>query len=205
MEGTSTDVKKNKDGTYTVVGGQADNSRAIYAVDKDGKRTSEIVGVSKTPNSFLDEKGNAVVGAVLDPKSNEGQAFVDKLQKDDPWLLTYMVNATNGEKYDVKDKGIDERKSDQNELQHRYRGSKDKNGEWGSARDYGNFGAGMVAGRKGLSWDAARVGFDTFQGIKSKGLFGPFGNPRIVSEREAPVSVDAEWLGFQYGKYKLKK
>ncbi|UEG55319.1 hypothetical protein LLH06_10140 [Mucilaginibacter daejeonensis] len=40
----STDVIKNSDGTYTVVGGNIhDNDRNIYVVDASGKRTGEIM------------------------------------------------------------------------------------------------------------------------------------------------------------------
>jgi len=47
--------------------------------------------------------------------------------------------------------------------QYRYRGSVTNDGKYGSARDFGNIGAGIVAARSGLSWDEARFGFDTYQ------------------------------------------
>jgi len=59
-----------------------------------------------------------------------------------------MANAGNGEKYDFKDQGKDERPEGTTVEQYRYRGSSTENGEFGSARDFGNIGAGMVAGRK---------------------------------------------------------
>lgn len=194
----STDVMKNEDGTYKVVGGKADNDRSIYIVDKNGKQTGDILGYSKTPDSFLDEKGNAVKGAILDPKSNEGQLFLNNLESKNPSLMDYMFNARNGKEYDLKSVGMDTRKSGLSTTQYMYRGSKDKDDNWGSARDYGNFGAGIVAGRKGLSWNAARFGFDMYQGYKTNGL-----NLNLRPIKESLVTFEAEWLGFNYGRYHL--
>lgn len=99
-----------------------------------------------------------------------------------------MANAGNGEKYDFKDQGIDERPKGTTEEQYRYRGSATDNGEYGSARDFGNIGAGIVAGRKGLTWNAARLGFDTYQSYKS----GRF-------ETEGKTTQKAERYGFSIG------
>lgn len=161
----STDVTKNEDGTYTVVNGKADNDRNIYVVDKDGKRTGEVMGKSKTSHSFLDENEDPVRGAILDPKSSAGEDFLRGLESEDPSLLGYSWGARNGKEYDFKDKGIENR-GELSEIQYRYRGSVDKNGDYGSARDYGNMGAGLVAARSGLSWEQARLGFDLYQELQ---------------------------------------
>ncbi|MEN5057833.1 RHS repeat domain-containing protein [Sphingobacterium kitahiroshimense] len=61
----STEVEKQEDGTYKVVGGKNDNDRNIYIVGKDGQRTGEILGKSISSHSFLDEHDNPVIGAVV--------------------------------------------------------------------------------------------------------------------------------------------
>ena len=205
----STDVTKNEDGTYTVTGGNADKDRNIYVVDKNGKRTGEVMGKSKTSHSFLDENGKAVKGAILDPKSSAGQTFLTKLEGDNPSLLGYMWEARNGKDYDFKDEGIED-KGKLTDLQYRYRGSKDDNGDYGSARDYGNMGAGLVAARKGLSWKQTRLGFDTYQGFKSNGISiipNKFGPPviAIIPVSETTGTVKAQILGYVYGTQKYRK
>ncbi|MBF8961757.1 hypothetical protein I0P70_00750 [Pontibacter sp. FD36] len=209
MAPISTIVKKNEDGKYTVVGGDAnDNDRGIYLDDGNGGK-GERIGQSKTTHSFFDEKDRPVVGAVLDPNSTAGQEFLNKLEEDDPSLLSYMFNATNGEKYDFKDEGIKD-KGEQTDLQYRYRGSVDSNGDFGSARDFGNMGAGLVAARSGLSWRNARGGFDLYQGYKSNGISVMklnFGVPIIYikPEREATTTIKAELLGYLYGWQKYRR
>src|SRR5690606_18995758 len=66
------DVTKNDDGTYNVVGGQANSDKNIYVVDANGKRTGEVVGQMLTEYSFHDEKGNAVVGANINLNDQSG-------------------------------------------------------------------------------------------------------------------------------------
>jgi hypothetical protein len=172
-------------------------------VNRKGQRTGEILGKSNTPHSFLDDTGKPVVGAVLDPKSDEGLQFLSKLFFENPIFIYYAWYARNNKKYDIKARGI-ENVPQEDQLRYMYRGSKDANGYWGSARDYGNFGAGMVAGRNGLSWKATRLGLDAYQGYKTSGVrnfIGPFGEPIIGTVEEAPVTYKAEWLGFIYGRY----
>ena len=92
---TSTVVTQKPDGTYTTVkGGQADNDNNIYLADKNGNKTSTVVGQSITPQSFLDANGNAVLGAILNPKSNRGQQFLNSLIAENPSIAYYMFNAT---------------------------------------------------------------------------------------------------------------
>jgi RHS repeat-associated protein len=78
MKPFSTDVRKNQDGTYKVVGGNLnDNDRGIYVVDEKGKRTGEKIGVSATISSFyngdkqdpVEQQGRK---GTIDPSSTEG-------------------------------------------------------------------------------------------------------------------------------------
>ena len=213
-DGTSTGVKDNGDGTYTIVSGNADDgNRGIYIVDDDGYydiESSDKLANSITTHSFFDKNDKVVKGAVIDMNSTEGQNFLDQVKTDDPSLLSYMWNATNDQKYDFKAEGKDERGENMSVVQHFYRGSVSSNGDVGSARDYGNMGAGMVAARKGLSWQKARAGFDMYQGYKSNGITtlptpGPIKGsggipiPTILPKREATTTVKAQMVGFARG------
>jgi len=205
----STEVVKREDGTYEVTGGKEDNARNIYVVDKEGNRTGEIMGKSVTPNSFLYE-GKAVKGAILDPNASEGRAFIEFMKDENPGLLSYMWNARNGEDYDLKSLGVSERPKGQTELQYYYRGSKNENGDYASARDYGNFAAGMVAARNDLSWKTARYGFDLYQGFKSGNVRMTEtvdGTPSmiIMPKREEKTTVAAQMLGYLYGIQMFKR
>ncbi|WP_374173550.1 DUF6443 domain-containing protein [Flavobacterium tructae] len=208
MEAKSTGVKLNKDGTYTVVSGKADGDKNVYIADKNGNydKNSKTIGKSVSDSSFLDEKGKAVVGAIINTKSYEGSNFINnEIIKESPFIVTYMRNAGNGETYDLKDRGIDKIGASTSELQHRYRGSIGPNGEIGSARDFGDMGAGIVAGRFGLSWQAARLGFDGYQTYTDTSFklleteVGPtiqmIGGPR----REAQISQKAQKAGWNIG------
>ena len=167
----STDVKKNDDGTYTVTGGKPDGDKNIYLLNGNGIR-SEIIGQSATEYSFLSETGKPILGAIINPNDHSGENFINNsIIGGSPSLINYMVNARNGEKYDFKDIGIRNRPESMSVDQYRYRGVplNDVKGLgngvkiFGSARDVGNFGAGYVAGRSGLSWATARYGFDAYQ------------------------------------------
>ena len=193
LDGDSTFVTLNDNSTYTVTGGNLDNEsdKGVYLMGEDGTYTQ--VGETVTTHSFFDVEGNAVVGAVIDPNSSEGQDFIDGLTEDAPGLGEYMHNARNGKKYDFKEQGIDNRAEGTTRQQYRYRGSTTENGKFGSARDFGNMGAGIVAGRKGLHWSAARLGFDAYQSYKSG---------KITSEGQP--TQKAQKVGFHIG-LKLRK
>jgi RHS repeat-associated protein len=49
----STDVRRNKDGTYTVVGAKADGDVNVYLVDDKGKRTGKIVAQTLSSFDFM--------------------------------------------------------------------------------------------------------------------------------------------------------
>ena len=185
----STDVIKNEDNTYTVVGGDAnDGDKNIYVVNqnKDGTttRTGESIGESVTTHSFFDGNDKAVKGAVIDLNSTEGQDFInDEIIGPDPSVAEYGPNATGGEDLDFKVRGIEGASSKGlTQDQHKYRGSVASDGKIGSARDFGNIGAGIVAGRANIPYGAARKAFDTLNGSP-----------------EPAVSVKAQEVGFKQG------
>ena len=60
---------------------------------------------------------------------------------------------------------------------------------FGSARDVGNYAAGYAAGKNGLWWSFARLGFDSFQSKTSK---------KFV--QEGPESQAAQIKGFADGR-----
>jgi RHS repeat-associated protein len=207
----STDVIKNDDGTYTVSNkGKAkatDGDDGIYVIDKNGKRTGEIIGESLTSHSFYDDSGNAVDGAVINVNATDGQKFIDdEIIKDHPFIVNYMANATGGGDFDFKERGID--MANGTDIQHRYRGSKASNGKIGSARDFGNMAAGIVAGRFGLSWGGSRFGFDTLETFQSLSASTIPGNLSIVihinQTREGVPTQKAQKIGWQMG-IKLNK
>jgi len=167
--GDSTIVVSLGKGKYEVRQAETKSGdRGVYVAtfDKKGKRTltGEKLGNSITTHSFVDKNNIAVKGAVIDMNSREGQNFVDEIIADDPNLFTYAVYPkTGGDKahYDFKHRNFGD-KADR--LPYYYRGSVNSEGEIGSARDFGNIGAGIVAGRAGMSWGMARLGFDGYQG-----------------------------------------
>ena len=61
-------------------------------------------------------------------------------------------------------------------------------GKIGTARDVGNFAAGYLADRKGLSYGATMWAFDLYQNYQNKTTSG-----------EPPVSRWAQTLGFRFG------
>ena len=163
-----------------------------------------------TSHSFYNENKDggydAVAGAIIDLESTEGQDFIDdEIIGDHPFIGSYMVNATGGGDYDFKTRGMD--KATGTDLQHKYRGSKASNGKIGSARDFGNGGAGIVAGRFGLSWRAARLGFDALETkqhssiitISPPGGGAPIIIPNINFTSEKAATQKAQRLGWEIG------
>ncbi|MDQ3191693.1 MAG: hypothetical protein M3Q58_08875 [Bacteroidota bacterium] len=198
----STDVTKNEDGTYKVVGGDLnDGNKGIYVVDNNGSRTGEKIGESLTMYSFYNEDSQDGAGqtgwkGTINPNSTESRDLVNNFMKEAGGLslLDYMPNATDGKKYDFKRNGDPEN----NDREFHHRGSlfgKGKDGTpiYASARDAGNFAAGYIAGVKDLSWAGARTGFDGLEFGKSllKGhlVFG-----------EGSQSTLAQRAGFNLGK-----
>ncbi|MGX9987542.1 RHS repeat-associated core domain-containing protein, partial [Soonwooa purpurea] len=177
--GQSTIVKNGEEkGTYVVTGWVDDGKTDVKL--ENGKK----VGESLTTHSFLDENGNAVVGAVINTNSREGQNFIDnEIIKNNPGVIKYMLNAYKvGLSLDFKSRGLDNPQTNSNLLVHATRGSMTKDGKMASARDFGNMGAGIVAGRAGYSLQEAQRAFNLLQG-------GP----------EPPVSQKAQQIGHSIG------
>lgn len=205
----STGVNKNKDGTYTVVSGKADGDTNVYIADSKGNYTknSTSIGNSVSDSSFLDDKGKAVKGAVIDTKSNEAKDFLNnEVIAGNPSVLKYMPNATGGEKYDMKERGMAAaKKGGKTELQHRYRGSMSVDGKIASARDAGNIGAGIVAGRAGIPMFMARLAFDSLETYQNSSMsvsghmMGLNISIDVNFSSEAPVTRNAENVGLEIG------
>ncbi len=193
----STEVEMMDDGTYMVVGGIADGDLNIY-VTENGQRTGEILGQSLTEYSFLDDNGNAVDGAIIDPNDNSGQQFLNnEIIENTPGLLEYMNNAGNGKVFDFKHRGSDDGNITHYDA-HYYRGMPIKvdshNTVYASARDIGNYAAGYVAGTHGLNWTITRMGFDGYQSIVSMKL-----NGKVGWTVEGQPSQQAQKLGHTIG------
>jgi RHS repeat-associated protein len=177
MHGQTTIVGDNGNGTYTVKKWIDDGSTNV--VLEDGTK----VGESLTTHSFVNENNEAVVGAIIDTGSTEGQDFIDnEIIADDPNIFHYKDNAKLNEPFDFKSRGLDKEVSVQESLIHRTRGSMTSDGKMASARDFGNMAAGIVASRAGLPHWYARYKFNQLQG----------GN-------EPPVSAKAQQIGLNKG------
>ncbi len=53
INGLSTDVRKNDDGTFTVVNAHNDSDHSIYVVNSNGNRTGDIIGATLRPTDFM--------------------------------------------------------------------------------------------------------------------------------------------------------
>ncbi len=163
----STIVEENEDGTYSVVGGDPnDGDNGIY-IDNGSGGKGEKLAESLTSHSFFGDDDQAIVGAVIDLNSTDGQDFLeDEIVAPDIGLVKYMATATGGKTLDFKTRDAEFRPEGMSLEQYVYRGSVTSSGKIGSARDFGNIGAGIVAGRNGLGWGDARLGFDGLQSIQ---------------------------------------
>lgn len=107
---------------------------------------------------------------------------------DDCNLILYMAMALPNLPYDFKEQGLDKRGSEITRKQHHYRGSVDLDGNLGSARDFGNITAGIMAGKSGLSETIALLGFDALESIQ-----------KIKLTTEGPTSKAAQLVGISIG------
>ncbi|RQO80217.1 hypothetical protein DBR40_00950 [Pedobacter sp. KBW01] len=202
----STEVEKNKDGSYTVTGGKADGDLNIYVVNKNKERTGEIIGKSLTEYSFLSDDGSAVVGAQISDNNYSGTSFMNTLitgNFENLSLGRYMINATGGKAFDIKTENINERPKDMTRTQWTYRGmpfedvnefgNRDgKTTTYASARDFGNVAAGYVAGRNGINWKEARLGFDSLQTYQ-EGKISSEGKPTQLAQKIGHSVGFARW------------
>ena len=191
------DVRKNKDGSYTVVGGVANTDKNVYVVDEKGQRTGQILGQMLTEYSFHDERGNAVKGTVINLKDKSGQNFIDNEIKN-IGFVDYINNAKGGEPLDFKVRGMSNGIKDNERKQYVYRGML-LDGKIASARDIGNYAAGYVAGVYGMSWDVARFGFDALETKQTKGAFETFMLYTINRVAEGQPTQRAERAGHSVG------
>ena len=97
--------------------------------------------------------------------------FLNRFMKHTPCLPFYILTARHWKKYDFKVKGIKKGQLSDDELtKYIYRGMPiklDNTTSIFSGRDVGNFAAGYISGKKGLSWQETRCGFDLYQKIKN--------------------------------------
>ncbi|HEY4785682.1 MAG TPA: RHS repeat-associated core domain-containing protein, partial [Bacteroidales bacterium] len=170
INGDSTFVTMNKNGTYKVVGGNlAGDDNGIYVIGKDGK-PGELIGYSATPESFYFSEEGTWQGTI-NPNDQSGRVFLNKeIVAKDPSLVDYMPNATGGKPLDFKRTNGTDRPIYITPEEF-YRGMPildKKNGKpiFASARDVGNIAAGIVAGRAGLDWNTARLGLDGLESIQ---------------------------------------
>lgn len=168
----STDVEKNKNGTYSVVGGKLDGDLNIY-VTEEGKRTGEIVGKTITETSFYYSDGDEWLGTI-NPKDGSGQRFLNDFKNSDTEITYYMNNAKTNQRYDFKATNGKDTPLYSDKKDH-YRGmplGKTKDGVtiYSSARDVGNIAAGYIAGRYGIPWEIARKEFDKLESKQKGGV-----------------------------------
>jgi RHS repeat-associated protein len=169
----STWVTQNDDGTYSVFGGNAnDGSNAIVLFENGAP--ARIVGYSATPESFyFSEKGTWQ--GTISSTDQSGRNFLNQqILLENPSVPYYMYNATGGMPYDFKRTNGTENSIFTTRAQH-YRGmpiGTEWNGKqiYASARDVGNIAAGIVAGRSGMDWRIARLGFDGLESYQKRGL-----------------------------------
>ena len=190
-DGEHIEVFDNNDGTYTICGGTINNDLSIY-LTVDGQRTGSVLGTMFTEYSFFNND-TVVAGAMIDMNDTSGQAFLDDFKINTPSLITYIPNGLNGKKYDFKDIGKNGREGNDLDI-YRHRGmqlgsTQGGNRIFGSARDVGNYAAAYAAGKNGLWWSFARLGFDSFQSKTSK---------KFV--QEGPESQAAQIKGFADGR-----
>lgn len=191
------DVTKNEDGTYKVVGGQANTDKNIYVVDGNGKRTGEVVGEMLTEYSFHHEDGSAVIGANINLNDQSGQNFMDNEIKN-IGLIDYISNAKGKEPLDFKHRGMPKGATPEEQGQHHYRGMS-FNGKVASARDIGNYAAGYVAGKHGFDWGSSRFAFDALQTKQEKGTWNTVLYYQFNRVREGQPTQQAERAGHNTG------
>lgn len=170
----STIVTANDDGTYKVVGGNAnDGDNGIYLVDWESGKVG-LVGYSATPESFYFSENDEWLGTI-DPTDQSGKNFLnEQIIGDNPSVGVYMARATGGQPLDFKrTNGTNEVMFDTPEEFYRgmpLLGDKDGKPIYASARDVGNVAAGLVAGRSGMGWSTARLGYDGLESIQQGGF-----------------------------------
>lgn len=169
VKGESIQVVENDDGTYTVVNGNVyDGDNGIYLQNSNGSN-GKLLAYSATPESFYNSETGEFMGTI-DPNNQAGRDFLNnEILKSG--LLSYMIKAWPGKKYDFKrTNGTNNVLFTKNEEFYRGMPIGMENGLpiWASARDIGNIAAGYIAGSNGISWEASRLAFDALESLKMK-------------------------------------
>ncbi|MGH2667501.1 RHS repeat domain-containing protein, partial [Flavobacterium sp.] len=176
----STDVKQNKDGTYTVTNSVADGDRNVYVNDAKGNRTGEVLGKTVSEYSFIsDDNKTPIIGAKIDMNDNSGKEFLANTMADTPGIIAGPIELLPGNSMDFKRQGLD---GAELTPEYAYRGMPLGNETIGTARDTGNISAGIVAGRAGFNFEEAKPAFEALQG-----------------GAEAKVTTSAEKVGINIG------
>ena len=162
-------VKDLGNNTYEIIGGELNDDNNIYV--NYGTPDQQIIGTSLTPYSFFGDDNSVITGAVINLNDNSGQMFLNRFMRHTPSLPFYILTARHWKKYDFKVKGIKKGQLSDDELtKYIYRGMPiklDNTTLIFSGRDVGNFAAGYISGKKGVSWQETRWGFDLYQQIKN--------------------------------------
>ena len=195
--GDSTFVSKLSEGKYKVIGGSLKgDDNGIYVQDANGK-IGELLGYTATPMSFYNADANKWMGTITTGDQG-GKNFLNKLLAENPDLVTYCSNATGGKKYDFKrTNGTTTTYYNTDETYYRgmpILGTVNGKQIYASARDVGNIGAGIVAGRNGLGWENGRIGFDALESYQQK-----------VFTSESKSTQYAEKLGHNIGSAMYQK
>ena len=172
-DGKSTWVIYQGNGKYQIVGGSVnDKDRNIYSgyYNKDNQFVRlHSIGITTSITSFYNSDingGQWQKGSIINVKDKSGTEFLSSIVNNNPPMFDdYMVKARNGQYYDFKVTNGNGKQYNANMF---YRGMPiGKNGRgqtiFSSARDIGNIAAGYIAAANGMSWDASRLAFDTYQ------------------------------------------
>ncbi|WP_263834048.1 two-partner secretion domain-containing protein [Sulfurospirillum oryzae] len=189
----STDVQKLPDGRYKVVNvNLKDNDKSIYVVNDKGERTGEKIGESIFIDSFYYADGSSkatLARGIIDTTSKEGANFLNnKIYSDTPSIASYINEWRN---YNFKDIGAEKYPPGQERADYTYRGSQIYPGVYASARDFGNIGAGYVAGYGLMPWNLSKFTFERFQAKQNGNIFG--------DGTEVGQSTSAQFLGWEKG------
>ena len=166
--------------SYTVVGGSVDVEDCnVYVVGKDYDPNSgikpqgaTILGQTASPYSFSDEdSGKIVSGSIIDMGNKSGDVFLARFQNNEIPLSNYIFDNPK----------MDGNLSGRNKGNCDFKCGGDVNrgmplsilgGKIGTARDVGNFAAGYLAARKGLSYRATMLAFDLYQNYQNETTSG---------------------------------
>ncbi|WP_041959956.1 two-partner secretion domain-containing protein [Sulfurospirillum arsenophilum] len=190
----STYVQKLPDGKYKVVQvNLKDNDKSIYVVNDKGELVGEKIGESLFIDSFYyaDEGGTSATRprGIIDLTSKEGIDFLkNKIYTDTPSISSYMNEWKN---YNFKDIGATKYPPGQERADYTYRGSQIYPDVYASARDFGNIGAGYVAGYGLMPWSLSKFAFERFQAKQNGNSFG--------DGTEIGQSTSAQFLGWEKG------